>query len=250
MNFDPITYSEAHALHEHFKLIYGSYDATLFVFDAAVTGASLEAWFGTPANLAAFRQLVSTYVGPAAMIANTTTWAAVIASSTAMAAVAASSTAMATVAASSTAMAAVAASSTAMAAVAASSTAMAAVIASSTARSAIISKNSNFQTVRSTLKTMVTEKWVKKAALSAAAVTSVNAIVAAPAGLVFATLGYYANSASQSTSIFHPGGSLAANAASTQKPTTVISVDGVSFNGATFTETGDGYVAVELWSPT
>ena len=229
MNFDPITYSEAHALHEHFKLIYGSYDATLFVFDAAVTGASLEAWVGTPANLAAFRQLVSTYVGPAAMIANTTTWAAVIASSTAMAAVAASSMAMA--------------------AVAASSTAMAAVIASSTARSAIISKNSNFQTVRSTLKTMVTEKWVKKAASSADMVTNINAIVAAPAGLVFATLGYYANGASQSTSIFHPGGSLAANAASTQKPTTVISVDGVSFDGATFTETGNGYVAVELWSP-
>ena len=220
MNFDPITYSEAHALHEHFKLIYGSYDAKLFVFDAAVTGASLEAWVGTPANLAAFRQLVSTYVGPAAMIANTTTWAAVIASSTAMAAVAASSTAMA------------------------------AVIASSTARSAIISKNSNFQTVRSTLKTMVTEKWVKKAALSADAVTSVNAIVAAPAGLVFATLGYFSDVASQSTSIFHPGGSLAAKAASTLKPTTVISVDGVSFDGATFTETGDGYVAVELWSPT
>ena len=147
-------------------------------------------------------------------------------------------------------MAAVAASSTAMAAVAASSTAMAAVIASSTARSAIISKNSNFQTVRSTLKTMVTEKWVKKAALSADAVTSVNAIVAAPAGLVFATLGYFNDVASQSTSIFHPGGSLAAKAASTQRPTTVISVDGVSFDGATFTETGDGYVAVELWSPT
>ena len=127
---------------------------------------------------------------------------------------------------------------------------MAAVIASSTARSAIISKNSNFQTVRSTLKTMVTEKWVKKAALSADAVTSVNAIVAAPAGLVFATLGYFSDVASQSTSIFHPGGSLAAKAASTQRPTTVISVDGVSFDGATFTETGDGYVAVELWSPT
>lgn len=105
MSTAALAYNEARLLREHFQLIYGSAEATAFVFDSAVTGATLEAWLQTPANLAAFNQLVTTYVGPAALIANGTAWEAVTTSSTAMAAVAASSTAMAAVAASPAAMA-------------------------------------------------------------------------------------------------------------------------------------------------
>ena len=133
MSFDHIAYNEIHQLREHFKLIFGDFNATAFVFNPGITGGSLQAWLATPANNTAFAQMCATYIGPAALIANTTTWAVVAASSNAMAVVAASETAMAAVAASSTAMAAVAASETAMAGVAASETAMAAVAASSTA---------------------------------------------------------------------------------------------------------------------
>ena len=141
MSFDHIAYNEIHQLREHFKLIFGDFNATAFVFNPGITGGSLQAWLATPANNTAFAQMCATYIGPAALIANTTTWAVVAASSNAMAVVAASSNAMAVVAASETAMAAVAASETAMAAVAASSTAMAAVAASSTAMAAVIARS-------------------------------------------------------------------------------------------------------------
>ena len=137
MSFDHIAYNEIHQLREHFKLIFGDFNATAFVFNPGITGGSLQAWLATPANNTAFAQMCATYIGPAALIANTTTWAVVAASSNAMAVVAASSNAMAVVAASETAMAAVAASSTAMAAVAASETAMAVVAASETAMAAV-----------------------------------------------------------------------------------------------------------------
>ena len=137
MSFDHIAYNEIHQLREHFKLIFGDFNATAFVFNPGITGGSLQAWLATPANNTAFAQMCATYIGPAALIANTTTWAVVAASSNAMAVVAASETAMAAVAASSTAMAAVAASETAMAAVAASSTALMAMHGSDTALNAI-----------------------------------------------------------------------------------------------------------------
>ena len=132
-------YAEIAALKRHFQLLNGSPEALqyLLVSTPTPTGAQLETWLTTPANLTAFQQLVSSPAGAAAVAASSTAMAAVAASSTAMNAVAASSTAMAAVIASSTAMNAVAASSTAMAAVIASSTAMNAVAASSTAMNAV-----------------------------------------------------------------------------------------------------------------
>ena len=165
-----------------------------------------------------------------------------------MAAVAASSTAMAAVIASSTAMAAVAASSTAMAAVSASSTAMAAVIASSTARAALMGSNTIFQDKRNALYSMATSHWVKKVHTNQDSVPNANSYVATPTGLVFANLGTYTGK-SDSTNMIHPNGTLAATKSDSTNPTSMNVVSAVSFNGATFTENGDGYVYTELWAP-
>ena len=137
MSFDHIAYNEIHQLREHFKLIFGDFNATAFVFNPGITGGSLQAWLATPANNTAFAQMCATYIGPAALIANTTTWAVVAASSNAMAEVAASETAMAAVAASETAMAAVAASSTALMAMHGSDTALNAIKGSAPAMNAM-----------------------------------------------------------------------------------------------------------------
>lgn len=122
---DILAYNEARLLRNHFQLIYGSAEAADFVFSDSVTGASLQTWLQTPANLTAFTQLTQTFLGPQALVGNTTTFAAVVASPAAMTAVAASSTAMAAVVVSAPAMRAVATSPTALAAVAANPMAMA-----------------------------------------------------------------------------------------------------------------------------
>ncbi|WP_287918839.1 discoidin domain-containing protein [Comamonas sp.] len=123
---DILAYNEARLLRNHFQLIYGSAEAADFVFSDSVTGASLQTWLQTPANLTAFTQLTQTFLGPQALVGNTTTFAAVVASPAAMTAVAASSTAMAAVVVSAPAMRAVATSPTALAVVAANPIAMAA----------------------------------------------------------------------------------------------------------------------------
>lgn len=136
-------YAEIAALKRHFQLLNGSPEALQYFLAStpAPTGAQLQTWLGTPANLTAFQQLISSPAGAAAVAASSTAMNAVAASSTAMSAVAASSTAMTVVIASSIAMAAVAASSTAMTVVAASFTAMAAVAASFTAMPAVLNSS-------------------------------------------------------------------------------------------------------------
>ena len=132
-------YAEIAALKRHFQLLNGSPEALQYLLASTPTptGAELQTWLTTAANLTAFQQLVSSPAGAAAVAASSTAMSAVIASSTAMSAVAASSTAMSAVAASSTAMAAVAASSTAMAAVVNSDVARKLVYDSNTAWNAI-----------------------------------------------------------------------------------------------------------------
>ena len=197
---------------------------------------------------------------------------AVAASQTAMTAVAASQTAMTAVAASQTAMTAVAASQTAMTAVAASQTAMTAVVASQTAmtavasvtaalktvlktndfRTALMASNTVFQAARAAAYQTVSASgsgWVKQRAQDADVVTQLNQSFATPTGFVFACLGYYGTRSDGRTTLFHPGGTAAATAGSRSNPTSMLSVDGISFNGATFTETVDGYAYAELWAP-
>ena len=131
-------YAEIAALKRHFQLLNGSPEALQYLLASTPTptGAQLETWLATPANLTAFQQLVSSPAGAAA----------VVSSSFAMAAVAASSTAMAAVMASSTAMNAVLNSTVARSAVYDRDTAWNAVVASATAKAALLASSTEHQT--------------------------------------------------------------------------------------------------------
>ena len=205
--------------------------------------------------------IIDTAAALAAVLASETAMKAVVASETAMKAVAASETAMKAVLASETAIKAVVTSETAMKAVAASETAMKAVAASSFAlkfiattdgsRKILMAHNKALQSVREDLYKTISAPgsgWEKKYGAAQDGVATHNSYVASPAGCVFACLGYYSSTGATST-LLHPGGAEAAKAGSTYRPQTMTSVDGVSFNGATFTEQGDGYAYAELWAP-
>ena len=125
---------------------------------------------------------------------------------------------------------------------------MAAVIASSTARAALMGSNTIFQDKRNALYSMATSHWVKKGHTNQDGVPNANSYVATPTGLVFANLGTYTGK-SASTNMIHPNGTLAATKSDSTNPTSMNVVSAVSFNGATFTENGDGYVYTELWAP-
>jgi len=122
------TYAEVAQMHRHFRLLYGNPLALDYLLATpAPTGAQLQAWLATPANLVAFQQLITAPNGAAA----------VCASSGAMAAVAGSTTAMQYMLGSSAGLNALLFSNTAMAAVAASNAAMTAVVQTAVARNAL-----------------------------------------------------------------------------------------------------------------
>ena len=186
------------------------------------------------------------------LIASATARRVWVDSEVAMTAVAASQTAMTAVAASQTAMTAVAASQTAMTAVASVTAALKTVLKTNDFRTALMASNTVFQAARAAAYQTVSASgsgWVKQRSQAHYQVNQLNPTVAAPLGFVFACLGYYNKPAGPGSIMTHPGGGEAARAASTRTPTTMASVDGISFNGATFTETGDGYAYVELWAP-
>ena len=247
-------------------VIAKSAELTQYIIDTpaalAAVVASDNAMQPLIASATARRVWVDSEVAMTAVAASQTAMTAVVASQTAMTAVAASQTALAAVVASQTALAAVVASQTAMTAVAASQTAMTAVASVTAAlktvlktndfRTALMASNTVFQAARAAAYQTVSASgsgWVKQRSQVQDDVKQLNPTFAAPLGFVFACLGYY-NAPTGSDSIMtHPGGGEAARAASTKKPTTMASVDGISFNGATFTETGDGYAYAELWAP-
>ena len=213
----------------------------------------------TPAALAAvvasdnaMQPLIASATARRVWVDSEVAMTAVAASQTAMTAVAASQTAMTAVAASQTAMTAVAASQTAMTAVAAVSAALKTVLQTAAFRAALIVSNAVLQATRATAYQTVSASgsgWVKQRAQGADSVAQLNQSFATPAGLVFACLGYYSLPSGVFSIMTHPSGGAAARAATTQKPNTMASVDGISFNGATFTEEGDGYAYAELWAP-
>ena len=128
---------------------------------------------------------------------------------------------------------------------------MLAILQTETSRTALMSANTVFQAVRAKMYETISKPdsgWQKSRSQSADGVATLNATVASPLGFVFACLGYY-SSASASTTMLHPDGTSAAIARSAMKPQTMVSIDGVSFNGATFTEQGDGHAYAELWTP-
>ena len=177
---------------------------------------------------------------------------AVAGSDVAMRVILATNKALALVIASQTAMTAVAASQTAMTAVASVTAALKTVLKTNDFRTALMASNTVFQAARAAAYQTVSTSgsgWVKQRAQDADVVTKLNQSFATPTGFVFACLGYYGTRSDGRTTLFHPGGTAAATAGSRSNPTSMLSVDGISFNGATFTETGDGYAYAELWAP-
>ena len=214
--------------------------------------ASEVAMRAVAASEVAMRAVAASEVAMRVILATAKALTTVINSQTAMTAVAASQTAMTAVAASQTAMTAVAASQTAMTAVAAVSAALKTVLQTAAFRAALIVSNAVLQATRATAYQTVSASgsgWVKQRAQGADSVAQLNQSFATPAGLVFACLGYYSLPSGVFSIMTHPSGGAAARAATTQKPNTMASVDGISFNGATFTEEGDGYAYAELWAP-
>jgi len=122
------TYGEAFELRRQFRLLYGNTLALDYLFAAvAPTGAQLEAWLATDANVVAYQRLIATAVGASA----------VCASAAAMAAVVGSATALAYLRDSDTGRAALLNSKTAMAALVGSATAPGVLLTSGTARAAL-----------------------------------------------------------------------------------------------------------------
>ena len=203
----------------------------------------------TPAALAA---VVAAETAMQAVAGSEVAMRAVAGSEVAMRAVAGSEVAMRAVAGSEVAMRAVAGSEVAMTAVAAVSAALKTVLQTAAFRAALIASNAVLQATRATAYQTVSASgsgWVKQRAQGADGVAQLNQSFATPAGFVFACLGYFVAKSDGRTTLFHPGGTAAATAGSRSNPTSMLSVDGISFNGATFTETGDGYAYAELWAP-
>ena len=196
--------------------------------------------------------IIDTPAALAAVIASDNAMQPLIASPTARRIWVDSPVAMRAVAGSEVAMRAVAGSEVAMRAVAAVSAALKTVLQTAAFRAALIASNAVLQATRATAYQTVSASgsgWVKQRAQGADSVAQLNQSFATPAGLVFACLGYYSSPSGVFSIMTHPSGGAAARAATTQKPNTMASVDGISFNGATFTEEGDGYAYAELWAP-
>ena len=179
-------------------------------------------------------------------------------SSELMSYVAASSTAMTAVAASSTAMTAVIASSTAMTAVIASSIALSKIVVSTLARNALMANNAVFQSVKVQIYSTVSANWTKQAGVGQVesggySQTTVNNAMANPKGFVFASLGWSGTTTTAKITVTHPNSTVAVTAATSKNPKSLVSVDVVTFNGATFmTSTSNatgGETFAELWIP-
>ena len=185
-----------------------------------------------------------------------------------MAGVAADATAMNAVAASSTAMNAVAASSTAMTAVAASSTAMTAVAASGVALKAIAQAYKKTANMLQFLKAVnASDTLVKRiystltnatALFGAAQLGSQDSVEnanswattsAAPNAFLACACGYYGSS-SDSVSVTYNGTVIAQKKTGTKQPGSVAStnVNAITMAPSTFTENGDGYLAVQKFT--
>lgn len=80
------TYSEAYELRRQFRQLYSAGAALDYLFATVPpTGAQLEAWLATDANLTAFQRLISTQVGASTVCAGGAAVAAVVGSATALA---------------------------------------------------------------------------------------------------------------------------------------------------------------------
>jgi len=148
------TYGEAFEIRRHFKLLNGTTLALDYLLATVPpTGAQLEAWLATDANLVAFQRLIATAAGASAICAGANAMAAVVGSATALANLRDSDTGRAALINSKTAMAAVMASATAPAALLVSAAFRAAIYDNEGAWTPFIAKAS----VRSALNDLAVE---------------------------------------------------------------------------------------------
>ena len=192
---------------------------------------------------------------------------AIAASSTAMNAILASSTAMNAILASSTAMNAIAASSTAMNAILASSTAMNAILASSTAMNAIAKQYKNTEGLFIMLKTInSSQDYIIKlydTLTSApslfenkqvgywdgvAQANSIATVAAAPNAFLACACGYFSSGATEN--IYYDGKKLVNRRGENGQVQSVTksNVNAFTMAPSTFTENGDGYLAVQKFT--
>ena len=227
----------------------------------AAVAASEVAMQAVAASEVAMHAVAASEVAMHAVAASEVAMHAVAASEVAMQAVAGSEIAMKTIVGNEIAIKAIAGSRVAMKIVAGSELAMRGIASASLAlliilrtdafRAELIANNTAFQAVRTAMYQTISNPdsgWQRSRAQREDGVASLNLTFANPAGFVFACLGYYSNPTASCT-LHHPGGAEAAKAGSTPKPSAMTRVDGVSFNGATFTEQGDGVAYAELWTP-
>ena len=186
---------------------------------------------------------------------------------TAMNAIAASSTAMNAIAASSTAMNAILASSTAMNTILASSTAMNAILASSTAMNAIAKQYKNTEGLFIMLKTINSSQdyiiklydtltsapslFENKQVGSYDGVAQANSIAtvgAAPNAFLACACGYYSGGATEN--IYYDGKELVNSRGENGRVQSVTksNVNAFTMAPSTFTENGDGYLAVQKFT--
>ena len=241
---------------EGMAVVAKSAELTQYILDTAAALSAVIAADAAMRELAAaptaMRIVAASKTGMTAAAASDVAMRAVAGSDVAMRVILATNKALALVIASQTAMTAVAASQTAMTAVASVTAALKTVLKTNDFRTALMASNTVFQAARAAAYQTVSTSgsgWVKQRAQDADVVTQLNQSFATPTGFVFACLGYYGTRSDGRTTLFHPGGTAAATAGSRSNPTSMLSVDGISFNGATFTETGDGYAYAELWAP-
>ena len=131
-----------------------------------------------------------------------------------------------------------------------SAVALAELMKNTAGQDAAMRQNTNLQNNRGiiwdTLKNN-TNKFVRQVAQASDGVSALNTAANSYLNsIVIATLGFY-NDSSAHTNMIHRTGEIAASMGTTFRPSSVGRVDAVSFKGCTFTETGDGQAAIEVW---
>ena len=240
-------------------------------YDMDVAGAKalkpLTAMNAIAASSTAMNAILASSTAMNAILASSTAMNAIAASSTAMNAILASSTAMNAILASSTAMNAIAASSTAMNAILASSTAMNAILASSTAMNAIAKQYKNTEGLFIMLKTINSSQdyiiklydtltsapslFENKQVGSYDGVAQANSIAtvgAAPNAFLACACGYYSGGATEN--IYYDGKELVNSRGENGRVQSVTksNVNAFTMAPSTFTENGDGYLAVQKFT--
>lgn len=149
----------------------------------------------------------------------------------------------------------VAQDSTSMAAIAGSAMALNKVVKSSTAIAQITSSanNNTLQAQKTTMYNTVTGNstyFTQYTRTYQDGVTSLNSSCKQANSIVFTACGYWSSASSQKTNVYHANSVLAHSGSENYRPTSVAAntTNCVSFTNCTFTETGDGYAAIAVYT--